>query len=305
MQESILNLKVLTASSVLFHLLLSQSLVLEIFSTPHDIFSNHNESLFNINIFFKIKNKFTRIFQKLIIPSHFSIFHLRLFTFVTNNMNNITKKILSGVIILLFLGWITTTMVLYARGFQFELFFKHLELNRHLLVWVFLLLFIFRNYFLIPSTVLILACGYFLQDFWLTLLVTSLWVCFGIIQTYFVGFVFGEDFHDNKKFQKLESHTNRIKEKWWEFIFAWALFPLIPLDVIYYSAGLIHYSFVKTLLAGFFWELPLIIIYSFLGKEAEKYEKLSISVAIGIGVLVGMYYYFRHVRKGKVKSEKA
>jgi len=50
----------------------------------------------------------------------------------------------------------------------------------------------------------------------------------------------------------------------------------LPTDIICYTAWFSQYNFKKFLLAGFLWELTLVLLYSYLGKEANLYiEKLN------------------------------
>jgi uncharacterized membrane protein YdjX (TVP38/TMEM64 family) len=49
------------------------------------------------------------------------------------------------------------------------------------------------------------------------------------------------------------------------------MFPLTPVDIIYYSAGFIRLRFISFFFAALLGELWLIILYTALGNQAERY----------------------------------
>lgn len=187
-------------------------------------------------------------------------------------MNKKNKKIFTFIVIFLFFIWITSSLYLYFSWFNFETYFWKLELNIYYKILIILFIYIFRNYLFIPSTVIILFAWFFLQNFLLTCIISIIWVSIGVLQAYFVGYIFWEDLKEKKSFQLITQYNQKIQNDGFKVIFLWAFFPIIPVDILYYSAWLVKYSLIKSYLAGILWEMPLIILYSYLWKEALKYS---------------------------------
>ncbi len=203
------------------------------------------------------------------------------------------KKIFTYIIIFLFIVWISSSLYLYFSGYKLEDLFHEKTLSLNIKIIIILILYFFRNYLFIPSTFAILFAGYFLQDFWITLIISIIWVSIWIFQTYFVWYVFWEDLKENKNFQLISKYNEKIKQNGFKVIFWWSLVPIIPVDILYYSAGLIKYNVVKAYLAGILWELPLIILYVYLWKEAYKYSDYILYVALWIGTLYMLYFWIK------------
>lgn len=191
------------------------------------------------------------------------------------------KKIKYIILAILFLSWIIFLISAFFLWINLENFFQNLNLNKNEKTILILLFFTFRTYFLIPSTILILLAWYILQDFYLTLTISTIWVSIWIIQAYFIGKFLWEDI----KNKKIIDYQKKIKENWFKFIFLFSLIPIFPLDLVYYAAASSNYDIRKYFLAGILWELPLIIIYSYLWKEAERYTHLIIWTFILIFLL--------------------
>lgn len=204
-------------------------------------------------------------------------------------MNKNTKKIFTIIISLLFLIWIFFSSYLYFSSFNFENFFWNLSLNIYTKILIILTIYFFRNYLLTPSTVIILFAWFFLQNFWITLITSIIWVSIWIFQTYFVWYIFWENLKNNKNFKLINKYNKKIEENGFKVIFLWAFFPVIPVDILYYSAWFVKYNFLKVYLAWIIWEMPLIILYVYLGEEAHKYSDYLIYIAIWILILYLSY----------------
>ncbi len=212
-------------------------------------------------------------------------------------------RLLKIIIALLFIFWITSSIFLYFSWFNFELFFQNLNLNIYYKIIIILLIYTFRNYLLVPSTVIILFSWFFLQNFLLSLIVNIIWVGIGILQTYFVGYIFWEDLHKNKLFNKVSKYKDKIQNNWFKVIFLWAFFPVITVDVFYYTAWIIKYSVTKCFLAWLLWEMPLIILYSYLWKEASKYSDYFLYIAIILIIAYILYYYIKKYLKDNNRNK--
>ncbi len=199
------------------------------------------------------------------------------------------KKFFTLLIVLFFIVWISISSYLYISWFDFEWYFKKVSLDMNMKITILLVLYFFRNYLLIPSTILILFSWFFLQNFWITLLVSIIWVSFWIFQTYFVWYIFWEDLKSNKNFSLISKYNSKIEADGFKIIFLGSFFPVIPVDILYYSAWFVKYHFIKTYLAGIIWEMPLIILYVYLWKEAQAYTQYFIYIGSWIILLYILY----------------
>lgn len=204
------------------------------------------------------------------------------------------KKNLSVFLIIwLFIIWIWFWIYAYLSGIDLKDFFSWNKFSLETKIFFLSLLYIFRNYLLIPSTILILLTWFILRDFWLTLAISTIWVGIWILQTYFVWKTFSKNLENSKKFQVIENYRKKIKENWFQVIFFASLIPIIPVDLVYYAAALSKYDIKKFFLAGILWELPLIILYSYLWKNAEKYIFFIWWFFIILGIFYFSYKFFR------------
>ncbi|MBW7954745.1 TVP38/TMEM64 family protein [Candidatus Gracilibacteria bacterium] len=211
-------------------------------------------------------------------------------------MSKNIKNIIIVIIILLFLTGIGITTYLYFSSFSFEKYFENITLTLNQKIIIVIIVYLFRNYLLLPSTVIILFAGYLLQNFTLTLVLSILGVSFGIFQSYFIGKVFSKDSLEQKKDKGLIlKYNDKIQKDGFKVIFVGSLFPIIPVDLLYLSAGYVKYSAIKTFLAGILGELPLIILYSYLGKESSKYEEYFTIVGLIIFILFLLYLYLKRL----------
>lgn len=211
-------------------------------------------------------------------------------------MNLKLKKILLIITISLFTISIITTSYLYFNWYNLEsLFDNNLSLTNKIII-IFLLYF-FRNYLLIPSTVLILFAWYFLENFFLALIISTIWVSIWIFQTYFVWYIFNENLKTKKEFKIISKYSKEIKNNWFKVIFTSAFFPIIPLDIIYYSAWFIKYNLFKAYIAWITWEFLLIFLYTFLWDKANIYKEFLIYIFIFLIIIISIYYLFKKTKK--------
>lgn len=205
-------------------------------------------------------------------------------------MNKKTKKFFTLIISFLFIIGISTSFYLYISWFDFEDFFSEISLNIYQKIWIVLIIYFFRNYLFIPSTIIILFAWFFLQDFLITLFISILWVSFWIVQTYFVWYIFWEDLKNHKNNKMISKYNTKIQKDGWKVIFFGSFFPIIPVDILYYSAWFVKYHFIKAYFAGIIWEMPLIILYVYLWKEASKYTHLFIYIWWSLVIWFILFY---------------
>lgn len=89
-----------------------------------------------------------------------------------------------------------------------------------------------------------------LQNFYLTAVVSIIGVGIGIAETYAIGYLFREDVAEKKSFRLIEKYRKSIEENGLKIVFFSCMFPLTPVDLVYYAAGFIRYPFVPFFLAA-------------------------------------------------------
>lgn len=211
------------------------------------------------------------------------------------------KKILPYIIIIIFILWLSSSIYLYFSWFNIEEFFLNNQYWIEYKILFLVILYILRNYLFLPSTIVILTTWLILQDFWLTLIISLVWVWTWIIQTYFVWYIFWESLKDKKEFKAVKKYRKKIEENWFKVLFLWSLFPVVPVDILYYSAWFVKYNFFKFFIAGFFGELPLIILYCYLWIQAKKYIDYLwyIIVWVFVGFLIYLFIKKQFFNKKK------
>lgn len=208
-------------------------------------------------------------------------------------MTRTRKLLLTAVIILLFTVGVATSAYLYATGFDPKAFLASLHVGTSGKIGILLVLYTFRNYLFVPSTVIIILSGVLLQDFLLTAVVSIVGVGIGIAETYAIGYLFREDVAtDNKKLPVINKYRKQIEENGVKIVFFSCMFPLTPVDLVYYAAGFIKYSFVPFFFAALLGEMWLILLYAYLGVEAEKYAEFAVYfIAFFIAVFGGWWVW--------------
>ncbi len=186
-------------------------------------------------------------------------------------MTKPVKFFLTATIILLFVVGIITSIYLYTTGFDIKSFIISFEISTYEKTAIILCIYALRNYLLIPSTPIIILSVIMLQDFFLVTLLAIIGISIGLIETYCIGYFFRENLAKKKKFSLIEKYQNEISENGAKVIFFGAIFPSIPTDAVCYAAGFIEYNFTKFFLAAIAGELPIILLYSYLGVKAEQY----------------------------------
>lgn len=208
------------------------------------------------------------------------------------------KSFLAIAIILLFTVGIVTSIYLYITGFDLKAFLISLNVNIYGKVGILLLLYTFRNYLFIPSTVIIILSGFVLQDFPLTAIVSIIGVGIGIAETYAIGYLFREDVvGDSKKLHMINKYKKQIQENGVKVVFFSCMFPLTPVDFVYYAAGFVKYKFFPFFIAAIMGEMWLILLYAYLGIEAEKYTTFAVYFALFFAVLFGIWWLWKQQKK--------
>jgi uncharacterized membrane protein YdjX (TVP38/TMEM64 family) len=212
-------------------------------------------------------------------------------------MKKTTKKILTILIILLFIIWIFFAIYFSWKGYKIEDIKNFLPKNNYIISAIFLFIFSVRIFVFIPSTMIIIAIGLLTNNFWLTFILSIIWIAIWLTQTYYIGYLLEEDLEWNKTIKKIKPQINKIKKDWFKYIFLWCLAPFFPTDLICYASGFIKYNYKKFLLAWILWELPLIFLYSFIWIKIEKYIVLFSYIFLFILIVYWVYLFLKNKKK--------
>ncbi len=210
------------------------------------------------------------------------------------------KFLLISIIVLLFVFGIGTSMYLYMTGFDFKAFFVSLNIGIYQKIGILLGLYLFRNYLFVPSTVIILITWALLQNFYLSAIVSIVWVSIGIAETYIIGYFIWKEMVDTKKLKIMHKYKKQIQENGVKIVFFSCMFPLTPVDILYYAAGFIRYKFVPFFFAALLGEMWLILLYVFVWVQAEKYVNASIYFILASLVIFWGYYFWKK-RRAKIE----
>lgn len=130
------------------------------------------------------------------------------------------------------------------------------------IIVVYLLVSIFRSFFLVPSTVLIFAWALFLEPVTLFILVMT-WIVASSSLVFFFSEYLDLDTEIQKKFgkKKVQDIEHKINKYGYFIVAWWSFFPFVPTDVICYIAGTTNMKYWKFLAWLLTWEIPLVILY--------------------------------------------
>jgi uncharacterized membrane protein YdjX (TVP38/TMEM64 family) len=137
----------------------------------------------------------------------------------------------------------------------------------HMLL-VYFLISISRGIFLIPSTPFVIAGAIlFADDLWTVLFISMVGVMAGSAFIFFFTEFLGVDQVLEKKFGARMARVKQGMEKYgfW-IVIGWSFFPIVPTDLVSYTAGLTRMKPWKFLLGVFIGELPLVTFYIFSGQ---------------------------------------
>lgn len=214
----------------------------------------------------------------------------------------INKKILTIIFWLLFITWIITSIYLYLNWVKIDDILSFVWDNIYLIVWFSLLVFSLRIFLFIPSTLIIIWLWVLTQDFLLTFVVSFLWIFIGLLETYFIWYLVEEDLDWSNLIKKVKPHIEKIRENGFVYVFLWCFTPILPTDIICYSAWFVRYNLWKFLLAWMLWELPLILIYSYLWWEADKIIRDYSFVFVILLFIIVLYFIYSFMKNKKKKK---
>ena len=139
---------------------------------------------------------------------------------------------------------------------------------------VYILMSLTRAALLIPATPFVLAGGIVFPEIpGVVLLVSYTGIVVGAYLVYsFPSFGSYDELLEEKFPDKIALLKRKMQSRhvYW-FIMGWSAFPLVPTDAVCYVAGIARISAVKTAAAVLIGEIPIVIIYVFVGAELGEW----------------------------------
>ena len=146
------------------------------------------------------------------------------------------------------------------------------EYRQHMLL-VYLLISIGRGIFLIPSTPFVMTgAALFPHDPWTVFAISIIGVMAGTAFVFYFTEMLGLDKPIQKRFgKKMDKVAEKMEKYGFWIVLAWAFFPVVPTDLVAYTAGITKMSPWKFFTAVLLGELPLVGIYVFTGMALGEW----------------------------------
>jgi uncharacterized membrane protein YdjX (TVP38/TMEM64 family) len=211
----------------------------------------------------------------------------------------VNKKLLTIILLTLFISWIMFSLYLYSIWFKVEDLVKYTESNMIIIILWELFIFSIRIFLFLPISILIITLWTIIDNILLTFLISIIWVFIWIIQTYYIWYLINKDLEWNKLIGKIEKHIKKLKKNWFYYIFFWSLFPMVPVDLIYYAAWFEKYNIYKFIFASFLWSIPIVFIYSYLWDNASLLIQKITYIIVILLIIILIYLIFKKIFKKK------
>ena len=136
-----------------------------------------------------------------------------------------------------------------------------------------------------------------LYGWFYTVLIALVGSLIGATGCFFVGRLLGRDFIVKISNQKTIIKIDSFFDKYGSYSILFArLIPFIPFDITSYLAGVTSINYLKFILATGIGELPMTILYAYLGKLLSKNDEyffivFSIIIVIFIAILIFKKFY--------------
>jgi uncharacterized membrane protein YdjX (TVP38/TMEM64 family) len=169
--------------------------------------------------------------------------------------------------------WLVVTLsalscyLFYPEYFTAEAIRNFLDGSQGMMLLLYLLISLARGIFLIPSTPFILAGAMIFPDLkWTVFWISLAGVMAGASYIYFFTEFLGLDSFFQRKFAKRFEQARKGMDRYgiW-IVILWSFFPVVPTDLISYTAGVTRMPYWKFALGVLIGEIPLVAIYVFTG----------------------------------------
>ena len=182
------------------------------------------------------------------------------------------QKVLLGVWILLIVLGLGTYLI-HPEWFTTEAIGGFIVTYKRHMLLVYFLISVARGIFLIPSTPFVMTgAALFPLDPWTVLVISMVGVMSGTAFIFYFTEFLGLDKPIQKRFgKKMEKVSLKMEKYGFWIVLAWAFFPIVPTDLVAYTAGITKMSPWKFFLGIFLGELPLVTFYVFTGQALGEW----------------------------------
>lgn len=142
---------------------------------------------------------------------------------------------------------------------------------------VYVLMSLTRSLLLIPCTPFVLAGAITFPQWPLVVFLISIaGIVVGALLVYsFPSFGSYDELLEEKYPEKIAYLREKMRSKYvFSFIVGWSFFPLVPTDAVCYIAGMAKMSFRKMITALLLGEIPIVVVYVFLGAEIGEWLRI-------------------------------
>ena len=164
--------------------------------------------------------------------------------------------------------------IFFPEKFTVEYIISFVQSFKTEILVVYIAVSLIRGFFLIPSTIFVIAGSVLFPDqSILVLAISMIGVLFSATALYFFADSIGfSEILEEKYPQQVTSwkaRLNRPGSTW--FVLGWSFFPLVPTDIICYVAGIVKLPFRYMILGVFVGEAVLNIGYIYFGSNITNY----------------------------------
>ena len=151
-----------------------------------------------------------------------------------------------------------------------EVLIRFIRRYEDTMLLVYIIVSLVRGFFLIPSTPFVIGGALLFPDqLLMVLLISMLGIMVSATSLYYFSDLLGFSQYLEKKHPKgVQTWKTRLKQPNAAFlVFGWALFPLVPTDLICYVAGIVKMPFKYLFIGVFAGEIILVVTYIYFGAS--------------------------------------
>lgn len=163
---------------------------------------------------------------------------------------------------------------------------------------IFIILFTFVPLTLFPDAILAIAGGLIFGLFEGSIYIMIGALCGATLSFYLARF-YGSWLREKLKGEKFLNIDEQVKNNGFLIIFLLRLIPLVPFDIISYSAGFSSIRYKDFILATFIGIIPGVLVYANIGAQSLEFgsNNFYFSIALLIGLIVISMLFKKRVQK--------
>jgi uncharacterized membrane protein YdjX (TVP38/TMEM64 family) len=227
------------------------------------------------------------------------IFLQKLHTLFLSKKTHPVKKTILFLWAISFIGGLifSTVYIFFTLGIE-----KSIHQVKEILFWeefslvnilFFLSLFVIRNIFFLPI-ILLLALGGALFGVWFGLLLCGIGEIIGATIGFFFARYYGREFFNTKKILLLRIIDKKVETHGFLSIFVLRLLPIVPFDLINFTAGISHIRFSSYFYATAISIWPDCLFYVLLGSSVKNPKMIFFAGILILFIVVFLWYIKSH-----------